>query len=148
MLYIIIVLGIFILDQIIKKHIENKKELYSKETILEGKIIVTKTYNKGAFLGLFKKNPYILAIVNAISVLGLIIFLIKLLMGKGHHVLKFGIALILGGALSNNYDRFKRKHVIDYFSFGFLKNVVFNLADMFIFLGTFLVFIFNLISKE
>ena len=51
--------------------------------------------------------------------------------------------MILGGAWSNVWDRITRKYVVDYFSFHTkcrkLERVVFNLADMFIFLGGFLV---------
>ncbi len=44
------------------------------------------------------------------------------------------------GALSNLFDRVKRGYVVDYFSFqfGWLKKVVFNIGDLCIFLGTFL----------
>ena len=37
---------------------------------------------------------------------------------KGNKALKTGLAMLLGGAFSNTYDRLKRKYVVDYFSFG------------------------------
>ena len=48
-------------------------------------------------------------------------------------VQKLGIAIILGGAISNLYDRVVRRYVVDYFSIqcGKLKGVVFNLGDIF-----------------
>ena len=48
--------------------------------------------------------------------------------------------LTLAGGVSNLYDRMKRGYVVDYFSFQWkaLKTVVFNLGDLFIFAGAFL----------
>lgn len=43
-----------------------------------------------------------------------------------------GIALILGGAISNTYDRLVRKYVVDYIPIG---HVVFNLSDFAIMAG-------------
>ncbi|MFR5731015.1 MAG: signal peptidase II [Clostridium sp.] len=44
---------------------------------------------------------------------------------------------MLGGAVSNLYDRMIRHYVVDYFSIqcGKLKKVVFNLGDIFAFLA-------------
>ena len=46
------------------------------------------------------------------------------------------------GAASNVLDRFKRGYVIDYFTINIkpIKNIVFNLADIFIFIGSFITF--------
>ena len=56
---------------------------------------------------------------------------------RGHLAEKLGTSLVLGGGLSNLYDRMKKGYVVDYFSIrvGKLKKVVFNLGDIFIFLG-------------
>jgi len=48
------------------------------------------------------------------------------------------MVLVLGGALSNLYDRFVRNYVVDYFTIeaGKLKKVIFNLGDIFVFIGS------------
>ena len=53
---------------------------------------------------------------------------------------KLALTLTLAGGVSNLYDRMKRGYVVDYFSFQWkaLKKVVFNLGDLFIFAGAFL----------
>ena len=73
---------------------------------------------------------------------GLAGFLAAILPQKGKTVQKFGIAVILGGAVSNLYDRMIRHYVVDYFSIqcGKLKKVVFNLGDIFVFLGSAILF--------
>lgn len=59
---------------------------------------------------------------------------------RGRHMLKTGLSLILGGAYSNTYDRLFRKYVVDYVSFEVrnprLRNIVFNLSDFGIMIGS------------
>ena len=61
------------------------------------------------------------------------------LMGvRGRIAEKLALTLVLAGGLSNLLDRMKRGYVVDYFSIQWkaLKRVVFNLADIFILLGS------------
>ena len=77
---------------------------------------------------------------------------------KGKGVLKTGLALILGGAYSNTYDRLRRKYVVDYFSIHLMdadkcvsrfvrklndrfSGIVFNLGDFGIIIGAMLLVI-------
>ena len=62
----------------------------------------------------------------------------EMMKSKGRKLEKLAMSLIIGGSLSNLYDRYVRGYVVDYFSlrFGPLKEVVFNLGDISIFLGS------------
>lgn len=53
---------------------------------------------------------------------------------------KILLALIIGGALGNIYDRVIHGYVIDFIAFSFWP--VFNLADIFLSVGVFLIIIF------
>ncbi|TCT16168.1 signal peptidase II [Natranaerovirga pectinivora] len=143
MIYIFLIALLFVLDQVIKVKMDKTRALHKDEYILNGNIILTKCYNKGAFLGIFKEKPQYLFIANIIAIGSMMIYLLKLIIFKGNAVTKFALALIMGGALSNFYDRLKRNHVIDYFSFKSLKKVVFNLGDMFIFIGCIILLLFG-----
>ncbi|MBO6133279.1 MAG: signal peptidase II [Lachnospiraceae bacterium] len=46
-----------------------------------------------------------------------------------------GMSFIVGGGLSNSFDRVKKRYVVDYLPAG---NYVYNLSDVFIYVGTFL----------
>ena len=78
-----------------------------------------------------------------------LVFLIVLPM-KGKKLFKLGLALTLGGAISNVTDRVKRGYVVDYFSFNCkkLKSIIFNLADMAIFLGSAFMLLASLFSPK
>ncbi len=102
-----------------------------------GKIILHKSYNRGFPFGFLKEKPELVRMIPvaaASSVFGALAYL----MGKrGHFAEKLAFSLTLGGAVSNIVDRYKRNHVVDYFSFNIrgLKKIIFNLGDLFIFAG-------------
>ena len=72
-----------------------------------------------------------------------------LLLRKGSSGQKLGLSIVLTGAASNLYDRFRRGYVVDYFSIRLkgLEKVVFNLGDMFIFFGSLLFVICELMQS-
>ena len=77
----------------------------------------------------------------------IIILIYSTTLNKVSKLLLIGLFLVLGGALSNIVDRYFFGCVIDYIS---LVNILptFNIADIAIFLGCFLIFIYSLKSQE
>ncbi|MBB2184181.1 signal peptidase II [Lachnospiraceae bacterium MD1] len=150
MLYILIVLAIVLVEYKIKNYIEENKKLGDHEDILQGKVTIRKHYNKGAFLNFMENKKEIVKTISCVF-LGLILLLFALVLPrKGNKLMKFGLSLLLGGAISNVYDRIHRGYVVDYFSinFGKLKNVIFNIADFAIMIGSLLVFIASIFTKD
>lgn len=137
--YILIAAMVFAADMLLKRHVENTKKMHEEETLSGGRAVVRRYHNRGAFLNLGEKRG---ALVRACS-LGLTvaatILFAATLTYKGSALLKTGLALLLGGAFSNTYDRLYRKYVVDYFSFRtgirVLDRIVFNLADFAIIIG-------------
>lgn len=148
MLYIIIAIIICATDLGIKSYMDKNKDGKNDTTILKGKIILTKYYNKGAFLNALEKKKNVLLIISGALLGFLFIMFAILLPKKNNHLLKLGYSFVLGGACSNVYERIKKGHVVDYFSFSFLKRVVFNIADMFIFLGTLMIALVSLFKSK
>ena len=148
MIYVLIVIVFVLAEHKIKDYIEKNREVGERQEILNGKIIIRKFYNKGAFLNFMEDKKEIVKTVSAV-LLGLLILLFAIMLPKkGNKLLKLGLALLLGGAISNVADRFSRGYVIDYFSINCkkLKTIIFNLADMAIFLGTFFLLLASLTS--
>ena len=138
MIYIILILSIFVGDGIIKKYIEDTKQYGKDEKIFDGKIIISKYHNKGAMLNFLENNAKLVLALSSAMLGAIFVIFAIFLPKKENKLLKLGLALILGGALSNTYDRIKKGYVVDYFSFNWLKKIVFNLSDICIFLGTFI----------
>ncbi len=138
MVYILIVVAFVLAEHKIKDYIEKNRKLDEKEAILNGKIIIRKQYNKGAMLNFMDDKKEIVKVVSG-ACLGLLVLLFAITIPKkGKRLYKLGLSLMLGGAISNVADRYTRGYVIDYFTINYkkLKSIVFNLADMAIFIGS------------
>lgn len=147
MIYILLIAIIFITDNYIKKYIEENMEFTREEEILNGNIIVTKYHNKGAMLNILEERKDIVLKVSSIILVIIVILFLFLIPKKGKKITKLGFAFIIGGAFSNIYDRFQKGYVVDYFSFKWLKKIVFNISDIFVFIGALLITIKSLFHK-
>ena len=150
MIYFIVIILIFGIEILVKDYIE-RHQIYGKEKkVLKGKVSITKQYNKGACMNLLEKKEKLVKYISAIMLIGAIIcFLIKLTK-KGDHGMKLGLSFVIGGALSNVCDRFSRGHVVDYLIINIkkLKDVVFNIGDAFILIGSIIITITSFFHKD
>ena len=143
MFYILIVLGILMLEWKLKNYIEANYDFKRQEYTANKLIKIRKYHNPGAFLNLMQhKKKFLHGISIAFTCVIAIVFLLTLC-HKGNRVLKLGLALLLGGAFSNTYDRLSRNYVVDYFSFCTpwkkFNQIVFNISDFCILIGTLLI---------
>jgi len=86
----------------------------------------------------------------AIGVFATVLILGWLLTLRDKRVLAGGLALILGGALGNLYDRLAYGHVVDFLDFHWAGNhfPAFNIADSAITLGAILLIVDMLLEKR
>jgi signal peptidase II len=61
---------------------------------------------------------------------------------------KTGIILIIAGAIGNLIDRVRLGFVVDYFDFRFIWEYVFNVADVFVVVGTIVLCIYIIFFEE
>ena len=124
-------------DGYIKRHREDNDNTYS---YLNDKVKIITYHNKGAFLGKGANKPFAVTVISVMLTAILSIVFVITLTTKGSRALRTGLSLILGGAFSNTYDRLRKGYVVDYIVFskapGFLKNVVFNISDFAIIIGS------------
>lgn len=108
----------------------------------KGKILLYRNHNAGFPFGFMERYGELVRTIPLviISALGGVLYCLCADADRTTEktVQKLGLAVLLGGALSNLFDRYVRRYVVDYFSIqvGALKKVVFNLGDMFVFLGS------------
>lgn len=151
MIYIVcslIVAIIYCGDMWVKNRVEQRMGEEEKECpkgreepchILGGCILLRKHHNKGAVLNWGQNRRGLMAALSVVLCVAMSVVFALSFGQKGNHLLRVGLAFLLGGAFSNTYDRLKRQYVVDYFSFNVkwkrLRNVVFNLSDICIMLG-------------
>lgn len=147
----ILVAGIFILDLLVKNRIEKTMEEGEEKPLCEGKLLLRKYHNRGAFLDLGEKKRGLVAMLSLGLTLFMTVVFLTTFSFRGSAVLKAGLALLLGGAYSNTYDRLARKYVVDYVSFPVknkrLRRIVFNLSDFCIMIGAVLLVIGEMKGK-
>ena len=150
MVYIVIVAIIVLSETMIKNYMEKNMRLDDKKEVLNGNVILRKSYNCGMFMNFMENKKEMVKYISTILVGSLLLLFICILPKKGNKIFKLGLSFALGGAISNVMDRLLRGYVVDYFSLRLKKiqNVVFNLADMFIFLGAIMIGIASLFSLE
>lgn len=114
--------------------------LHESIPVIPGFFRLTHVQNSGAAFGLFADSPsqWKVAMLVLFSVIALVIVLA--LLWKNSHVMTttgVGLALILGGALGNLWDRLVSGHVTDFLLFylGQYQWPAFNVADSAIVIG-------------
>lgn len=131
--------GIFVLDLFLKNHVEKNLEEGEEKPFCKGRLLIRKYHNKGAFLDVGERRQGVVTMLS----LGLTLFMTVVFLAtfsfRGNSTLKAGLALLLGGAYSNTYDRLSRKYVVDYVSFPVknkrFRGIVFNISDFCIMIG-------------
>ncbi len=102
--------------------------------------------NRGSAWGMFSSHHLFLLIVRSLVTFIMILHLVFFNEIKARDI---PLALIIAGAMGNIFDCFLYNHVIDmiYFIFWGYSFPVFNLADMSISIGVFLILLHALYSK-
>tara|TARA_B100000780_G_C21008213_1_gene403618 strand:- start:161 stop:652 length:492 start_codon:yes stop_codon:yes gene_type:complete len=150
LLYSILISFVFFLDRISKIYIINLAEVGSNVDVYINEYLnLYLIWNKGIAFGLFSSDKNLL--YNSITVLiflittGILIWMIRI---KGYTQIFLG--LIIGGSLSNLFDRIYYSAVPDFIDFH-IKSFhwfVFNVADIFITTGVFCLILIELISNN
>ncbi|MDO4616786.1 MAG: signal peptidase II [Lachnospiraceae bacterium] len=145
MVYLNILLAVFLGDLMIKKYAEANLQEGVRKPILGGRIILRKIHNDGIALGKLSEHKEEVRKGTSVMLIGMLGYFITHLFRQDRNLEKTGLAVFLGGALCNWFDRFHQKTVTDYFSFNVkqkkLRNLVFNLSDLCIAGGMILAFI-------
>ena len=126
--------------------------LHESLTVIPGFFRLTHVENRGAAFGLFSESPseWKVTVLVLFSLIALVV--VSVLLWKNSHALTvtgFGLALIMGGALGNLWDRVLEGHVVDFLDFSLAGYhwPAFNVADSAIVVGALLLVTEILFSK-
>lgn len=148
MIYVIIIVVLTLIDQITKLAmygIANGKEGYSIP-IIENFFHLTYVENRGMIFGLAQGKINIVTIFSAILIVVVIAMEYKNFKNYSKWT-KIGISVIAAGAVGNMIDRIFRGYVIDMIDFRGIWHFVFNVADMYVHIGIYIIVIDYLIKK-
>ena len=131
---------IFIIDQISKVTISSYIGLNSSIRVIKNFFYLTYTNNTGASFGILKNSRVLLIILSIIALLILLRYISTFKETK-YNIL--GLGFLMGGIIGNLLDRVLFGYVRDFFNFYIIGYdfPVFNVADIFIVLGVFILII-------
>jgi signal peptidase II len=102
---------------------------------------LTYVENRGAAFGIFQNSQLLFVVIAVAATVVGIYYLHK---HKVHIIGKISIVLIISGAIGNMIDRVRIGYVVDFFDFRFIWQYVFNVADIYVVVGTILLCVYLL----
>lgn len=139
---------LLMLDQVIKLLVRQNINLNQRITVIPKFFYLHYVENTGAAFSILENNTTFIIIISVIFILLLDRYIKKETNFTKLSILSFG--LILGGIFGNLIDRLLFHAVIDYLSFTFMDYSfpIFNVADMGISIGTFLLVIATILERK
>lgn len=138
--YLLISIAVFLLDQISKQIVVQSLVQHQSIEVLPDFFSISYIHNRGAVFGLGSTfaTPYLSWLLSLLSVVSLVVILAYFLrVNATNRRLYTGLALVLGGAMGNLYDRLKNGYVVDFIDVHWFLHhwPTFNLADSAICIG-------------
>lgn len=135
MYILLIITSLISIDQISKYIALNYLKDIGSMPIIENIFHLTYVENRGAAFGILQDNQFIFIIV---AILAMVVGLYYIYKYKLSLLAKSSIVLIISGAIGNMIDRVRLGFVVDFFDFRIIWAYVFNIADVFVVIGTIL----------
>ncbi|ULO10267.1 signal peptidase II [Paenibacillus sp. 19GGS1-52] len=144
MVYYLIALIVFLLDQGTKYLIATRLELAEQIPVIGNFFLITSHRNSGAAFGILEGQQWFFFLVTIAVVAGIVWYLNKARATR--KLLPLALGLVLGGAVGNFLDRMLNGEVVDFlmFNFGSYTFPIFNVADSCIVIGVALIILDSL----
>lgn len=131
--YYVIALLVFLADRVTKWLVVSKMEFGQSIPLWEGVFHLTSHRNRGAAFGILQNQRTFFIVITLLVIVGIVWYLRRTYQESG--LVSWALALILGGAVGNFYDRALTGEVVDFFDFTLIHFPIFNIADSAIVIG-------------
>ena len=144
MQYILLIIGVFFLDQLTKWLVNSYMNLYQSIPVINDFFYLTYVTNDGMAFGLSLPGGQ-LTLTTLSIIMTFVLLYFFWLEKSSHYVMKLSLSLIISGALGNLIDRIIAGKVIDFIHIkigSYWEWYIFNIADTSVSIGMIL-FIFH-----
>lgn len=145
MIYLILTIGLILIDQITKIITLKQLAPIGSVTIIENILSFTYVENRGAAFGIMQNSRIFFLIFTVILIGAIIYYTIKAKQNSKFYLIS--TSLIIAGGIGNFIDRLFRGYVVDMIEVTFISYPVFNFADICIVIGAILFCVYMLFSK-
>jgi signal peptidase II len=144
------IITIILLDQISKYLAVRNIVINGNYKFFNGLLEFKFVKNYGAAFGILQERKWLFIVITIIVISVLMVYLIKY-SAEIHMLNKIAISILIGGAIGNFVDRIRLGYVIDFIQVDIIKSInfpVFNIADIFIVIGTALLMIIIIFPQK
>ena len=134
------------LDQGVKFLVRASIPLHTSQSFIPGLFDLTYVRNTGAAFSILSSETWILTVLSGVATAVLLVLLLRRVLPTRMGMLS--LTLLLAGAAGNFIDRLAFGYVTDMFETTFMQFPVFNVADIGVVIGGFLLVLTVLFSGE
>lgn len=135
------VIVLILLDQATKQMAQNLLQGKSAFPIIPGVFELQYLENRGSAFGMLQGKRSLFVVMAGLMLLVIPYVYYKIPLTKHFWYLRVIAALFLAGAVGNAVDRVVHGYVIDFFYFSLINFPIFNVADIYVTVSTFLLIV-------
>lgn len=143
-LWLLVSLAAVVVDQLSKWLCAAYLKTVGSITVIPGFLKFTYLENTGAAFGSFTEHRWVFMIFSTVAIVAVTIYL--LLFAENNRLLRWSLALIIGGGVGNMIDRISLGYVIDFLDFHAIWQYIFNIADSCVCVGAGLMVLYSILA--
>ena len=132
-LYLIVAAGFVALDQLTKWLCIWYLKARGSVTLIPGLLRLTYLENRGAAFGSLTSHRWVFMVLSTVAITAMIVYLLRY--AEPNRLLRWTLALIIGGGVGNMIDRVALGYVVDMIDFYGIWPYIFNVADSCVCIG-------------
>ncbi len=133
-LFVLIAAVVTVLDQITKRIAVEKLKPIETYPLWKDVFHLTYCTNKGAAFSMLSGHRWVFIVITSVALVAMTaaIFVLK----KNRYPFYIFMGMVVGGGIGNMIDRLGAGYVVDFFDFRLINFAIFNVADVFVCVGT------------
>lgn len=132
-LYLLIAAAFVVLDQFSKWLVVTYLKPVGSVTLIPNFLRLTYLENRGAAFGSFSEQRWVFMIFSTVAIVAVVVYLLRF--SENSRLLRWTLALIVGGGVGNMIDRIALGYVVDFIDFCGIWSYIFNVADSCVCIG-------------
>lgn len=118
-------------------------------TLIKGVLEFDYVENRGSAFGIMQNQKILILAICFVCMIVVVYCFYKIPLEKKYNFLRLLLGMIFAGGIGNMIDRIRLEYVVDFISFTLIDFPVFNVADCYIVIATFvLAFLFIFVYKD
>lgn len=145
-LYLLIAAAFVALDQLSKWLVVAYLKPVGSVTLIPNFLRLTYLENRGAAFGSLSDHRWVFMIFSTVAIVGVTVYLLRF--AENDRLLRWTLALIIGGGAGNMIDRVALGYVVDFIDFCGIWSYIFNVADSCVCVGAGLLVLYCILSMR